>query len=459
MSGRNILTAAEMRAAEERAIASGTPVEELMERAGTAAAEAIRRFEGPAPALVLCGPGNNGGDGYVIARALSKSGIEVRVAALGEPRSGAALAARQRWRGPVEPLDQAHPAPLLVDALFGTGLARALDAPVAAQLMRLAAAARVKVAIDVPSGAATDDGALLSPVPDFDLTVTFATLKPSHLLQPAARHMGRIVVADIGVHANARLTEVARPALALPGPEDHKYSRGYVVVIAGDMPGATSLAAAAAARAGAGYVRLLRPWVMPGLPHAVVQSAGDIDAHLADARVGAVVVGPGLGRGEAARKLLDKALAGDRPLILDADALVLASPAALRKARHPPILTPHAGEFARLFGAIAGSKVEQARAAAALSGAVVLLKGADTVAAAPDGRAAIAPAASHFLASAGTGDVLAGICAAMRARGLDPFEAACAAAWIHGRAGERAGAYLLADDLLARLPAILSECQ
>lgn len=459
MSARIILTAAEMRAAEERAIAAGTPVEELMERAGTAAAEAIRRYDGPMPALILCGPGNNGGDGYVIARALAECGVDVRVAALSEPRSGAALAARQRWRRPVEPFAEAHPAPLLVDALFGTGLARPLDALVAAQLTRLAAAARVKVAIDLPSGAATDDGTLLSPVPDYDLTVTFATLKPSHLLQPAARHMGRIVVADIGIEAHSRLGGIARPHLSPPGPEDHKYSRGYVLVVAGEMPGATSLAAAAAARAGAGYVRLLRPWVMPGLPHAVVQSAGEPDGHLADARVGAVVIGPGLGRGDAARKLLDKALASDRPLILDADALVLPSAGALRKARHMPILTPHAGEFARLFGTIAGSKVEQARAAAALSGAVVLFKGADTVVAAPDGRAAIAPASSHFLASAGTGDVLAGICAAMRARGLDAFEAACAAAWIHGRAGERAGAYLHADDLLACLPAILSECQ
>ena len=458
MRPRPILTAAQMRAAEERVIAAGAAVETLIERAGSAAADAIWGYAGPQPALVLCGPGNNGGDGYVIARILEQRGAPVRVAALGEPRGGAAARAKGLWDGPVEPLFEAGPAPLLVDALFGTGLARPLDEPVSAALARLAAAARVRVAIDLPSGAATDDGALLSTAPDYDLTITFATLKPSHLLQPAARHMGRIVVADIGVDADTRLVEIARPRLVPPGPDDHKYSRGYVAIIAGDMPGATSLTAAAAARAGAGYVRLIRPWIMPGLPHAVVQSAGEVDAHLADARVGAVVIGPGLGRGDAARALLAKGLASDRPLVLDADALVLASAGALRKARHMPILTPHAGEFARLFGGIDGSKVEQARAAAALSGAVVVFKGADTIVAAPDGRAAIAPFASHWLASAGTGDVLAGIVAALRARGLEPFAAACAAVWIHGRAGERAGAYLLADDLIAHLPATLSEC-
>jgi ADP-dependent NAD(P)H-hydrate dehydratase / NAD(P)H-hydrate epimerase len=441
MSGRTILTAAEMRAAEAAAIAAGTPVEALMERAGTAAAEAIWRYAGPLPALILCGPGNNGGDGYVIARALAARGVAVRVAAPAEPKSEAARAARAAWAGPVEALADAAPAPLLVDALFGTGLGRPLDDAVSRRLCALPA--QVRVAVDLPSGIATDDGTILSPVPDFDLTVTFQTLKPAHLLQPAARHMGRIVVADIGIAAASALVEIGRPAPRLPGPDDHKYTRGMVAVLAGAMPGAAALAAAAALRAGAGYVRLIGPGA-PGLPSAIVQGPGDPEPLLADARIGAVVVGPGLGRDPDARRLLDIALACGRPLVLDADALALIGTDRLPAGA---ILTPHAGEFARLCPGLAGSKVEKARAAAARTGAVLVLKGADTVVAAPDGRAAIAPPAPAWLASAGTGDVLTGIVAARYAGCGDAFEAACAAVWLHGQAAERAGPGLIADDL------------
>ena len=424
MSGRAILTAAEMRAAEEAAIASGTSVEALMERAGKAAAEAIWRYAGPLPALILCGPGNNGGDGQVIARELRARGVEVRVATPGDPR----------WEA----------APLLIDALFGTGLSRPLEAPLAQRLLDVAARAKVRVAIDLPSGAATDDGRLLSPVPDFDLTVTFQTLKPSHLLQPAARHMGRIVVADIGIAAASRLAEIGPAAPLEPGPGDHKYTRGYVAVLAGEMPGASALAAAAALRAGAGYVRLIGLHAA-GVPSAVVQGPGDPATLLADRRVGAVILGPGLGGGAAAGRLLDLALASGRFLVLDADALV-------EKCLGPnAILTPHEGEFARLFPSLEGSKLEKARAAAAQSGAVIVYKGADTVVAAPDGRAAIAPLAPAWLATAGTGDVLTGIVAARLAALGDPFEAACEAVWLHGRAAERAGPGLIADDLVAAL--------
>jgi hydroxyethylthiazole kinase-like uncharacterized protein yjeF len=442
MSGRIILTAAEMRAAEEAAIAAGTSVDTLMTRAGTAAAEAIWRYAGPLPALVLCGPGNNGGDGYVIARALAERGLPVRVAALGEPKSAAARAARALWEGPVEPLADAKPAPLLVDALFGTGLARPLD--LAPRLAALAATAEIRVAVDLPSGVATDDGAILSPVPDFDLTITFQTLKPAHLLQPAARHMGRIVVADIGIPVASDLHEIGLPAPHEPGPDDHKYTRGYVAVLAGEMSGACALTAAAAARAGAGYVRLIGPHVA-GVPHAIVQGGGDPAALLADPRIGAVVIGPGLGRGAEGERLLDLAIASGRPLVLDADALFW------KRIPKGAILTPHEGEFARLFPDSAGSKVERARAAAAATGAVIVYKGADTIVAAPDGRAAIAPPASAWLASAGTGDVLAGIAAARLAALGDPFRAACDAVWLHGRAAERAGPGLIADDLVRHL--------
>jgi hydroxyethylthiazole kinase-like uncharacterized protein yjeF len=456
---RFILTAAEMRAAEQNAIDAGTSVIALMERAGAGAAEAIRRYAGPMRTLILCGPGNNGGDGYVIARLLREQGVKVELAALGEPRSEAAAAARARWNGPVLALSEAKPASLLIDALFGTGLKQGLDGDVAQILGDLAAAARVRVAVDLPSGVSTDDGRILSAVPDYDLTVTFGVLKPSHLLQPAAGHMGRIVVADIGVEAESRLRLIGRPRLAPPEADDHKYSRGYVAVLAGEMPGAGALTATAAARAGAGYVRLIGETRVPGIPNAIVQGSGDRASLLSDPRIGAVAVGPGLGRGEAAKRVLEETLALDRPLVLDADALwLLAGTDALGQVSHVPILTPHAGEFARLFGGLAGSKIEQARQAAERSGAVIVFKGADTVVAAPDGRAAIAAPAPAWLASAGTGDVLTGIAAAMRARGLDAFEAACAAAWLHARAAELAGPGLIADDLTAMLPAAVSEC-
>lgn len=440
MSGRPILTAAEMRAAEEAAIAAGTSVDELMDRAGRAAAEAIWRYAGPLRALVLCGPGNNGGDGYVIARELRARGVGVRVAALSEPESPAARNARDGWAGPVEALADAKAAPLLIDALFGTGLARPLAPEISGRLADLAKNAAVRVAVDLPSGVATDDGAILSPVPDYELTITFQTLKPSHLLQPAARHMGRLVVADIGIEVGSALTEIGRPALREPGPDDHKYKRGYVALLAGEMPGAIALAGAAAARAGAGYVRLVGP-LIGGVPNAIVQGAGD----LTDPRIGAVLLGPGLGRGAQAARLLDLAVASERPLVLDAGALI--------PGRIPAgaILTPHEGEFARLFPGLSGRKVEKARAAAAASGAVIVYKGADTVVAAPDGRAAIARPAPAWLASAGTGDVLAGIVAARLAALGDPFAAACEAVWLHGRAAERAGPGLIADDLIEHL--------
>jgi len=450
-----------MRAAEERAIAAGTPVELLMERAGAAAAEAIWQFTGPAPALVLCGPGNNGGDGYVIARLLAARGADVRVAALAEPATPAARAARAAWIGPVVPLTEAAPARLLVDALFGTGLRRGLDEDVRAVLARMAAEARVRVAIDLPSGVATDDGAILSGIPAFDLTITFGALKPSHLLQPAARHMGRIVVADIGVAADSRLAQVARPQLRRPGPDDHKYTRGLVTIVAGEMPGASILAATAAARAGAGTVRLQAANVVLGVPAAIVQNGkGQLD-RLDDPRLGAVLAGCGLPADEEGRRLFEAALASGHPLVLDAGVLQLLAEDGLERLAdlpHLPILTPHEGEFAKLFGKGEGSKVERTRAAAAASKAVVVYKGPDTVVAHPDGRAAIHPSVSNWLASGGTGDVLAGIIAATRAAGMAPFEAAQAGVWLHGRAAQLAGPAFIADDLVAQLPRAVAEC-
>jgi hydroxyethylthiazole kinase-like uncharacterized protein yjeF len=454
---RPILTAAEMRAAEGSAVAAGTAAAALMEKAGAAAADAIWRFAGPLPSLILCGPGNNGGDGYVIARHLAGRGAEVRVAALAEPKTPEARSARAAWQGSVEPFAEAAAAPMLVDALFGTGLARPLDSGLSQRLLDLAAASRVRVAVDLPSGVATDDGAILSPVPDFDLTIGFATLKPSHLLQPAARHMGRIVIADIGIEAESRLSLVERPALRAPGPDDHKYTRGHLLVVGGVMPGAAALAAAAGARSGAGYVTLVGEG--GAVPNAVVRRPpGALEESLGDRRVNAVLVGPGLGRGPQSWERLVCVMESPHPVILDGDALWLIANMGCPWTRSAAtISTPHAGEFHDTYGD-SGSKVEAARSAAARTGHMIVYKGSDTVVARRDGRAAIAGPGPAWLASAGTGDVLAGIVAAQCATGAAAFDSACAGVWLHGRAAELAGPGLVADDLIAHLPAALAEC-
>jgi hydroxyethylthiazole kinase-like uncharacterized protein yjeF len=460
---RPIVTAAEMRAAEEAVIAAGTSVETLMERAGEGVAEAAWRYAAEPPTLVICGPGNNGGDGYVIARVLKERGVPVRVAATGEPRTPAAQAARARWSGAVEDLATTRPAPLLIDALFGTGLARPLDAAVSGALTRLAGAARLRIAVDLPSGVGTDDGALLSPVPDYAMTVALGALKPAHRLQPAARFMGRVAIVDIGLAIESQLIEIGQPRLAPPAADDHKYSRGMIAVVGGPMRGAALLAARAAQRAGAGYVLLTGDTAddPAALVHRAAPDAAALAALLEDPRIGAVVIGPGLGRTGEARKRLDAAFDCDHPLILDADALLLLGNGGLgrlRRLQQPAILTPHEGEFAGLFGAIEGSKIDRARVAAVRSRSIIILKGADSVVAAPDGRAAIAPPAPSWLASAGTGDVLAGIVGALRARGLEPFEAACAALWLHGEVARAAGPALIADDLVGYLPSAVAAC-
>ena len=458
--GRPILTAAETRAAEEAVFARGVPVIDLMRRAGRAVAVIAWARFGPLETLVMCGPGNNGGDGYVVATRLRERGVAVRVCASGDPRSDAAKAARAEWGEAVAPLAEAAPAALVIDALFGTGLSRGLDDAVARPARHLADVARARVAVDLPSGLGTDDGAVLSVPPAIDLTVSLGALKRAHRLMPAMALCGDVVVADIGLVADAAdVREIARPRLVRPGFESDKYRRGKVTVLAGVMPGAALLSSLAAQRAGAGYVELLgAEGTAP--PHALVRRAWD-DAALGDTRISALVVGPGLGTADAAWHRLGLALDGDRPLVIDADALNLLARRGvdrLRARRAPAVLTPHMGEFARLFPHIDGNALDKARAGAAATGAILLLKGAATVVAHPDGRAAIDPPAPAWLASAGTGDVLAGILGTMLAQNADPFAAAQAAVWLHAEAARTAGPLLIADDLVAALRSVAAAC-
>jgi len=457
IEGQPILTAAEMRAAEEAVIVEGSSVAALMEVAGAGVAEAVRRLAAGAPALILCGPGNNGGDGYVAARILQANGVEVRIAAAGEPRSAAAIAARRRCTVPVEHLDAAPAAPILVDALFGTGLSRALDATYNHALVRVAGEARYAVAVDLPSGVRTDDGAILGSVPTFDLTLALGALKPAHVLQPAASRCGAVRIIDIGLgDVAARCRVVSRPQLGPPAVDAHKYSRGMVVVIGGEMPGASVLAAEAAMRAGAGYGLLFNDEVAADAPHALVRRPWSADA-LAKAVDGktscAIVVGPGLGRGEAAARKLDHAIAGDVALVIDGDALHLLDAArldAVARRRAATVLTPHAGEFKAAFGSYTDSKIAATRRSAARSGAIVVFKGPDTVVATPGGDVSVAPSTSSWLSTAGTGDVLAGAVGAMLAIGRPPE----AAVWMHGEAARRLGGSFVADDLVDALGAV-----
>ena len=452
-SPRPILTAERMRAAEHTAIGGGTSVEQLMDRAGAGLAHAVHRFAGPLPTLVLCGPGNNGGDGYVAARYLAERGVPVRIAALSEPKSDAAKWARGQWDGEVEPLTaDTKGSPLVIDALFGTGLTRGLDDSMSLLLSELVHEAVVAVACDLPSGVETDSGLILSPVHAYDLTVTFGALKPTHLLDPAMHKCGRIVLADIGIEADAEWHEIAAPKLPTLDAAANKYTRGLVHALAGQMPGAIALAAKAAAHSGAGYVRVSTSRHIEGLPAAIVQTD---NAKVNDDRIDCLLVGPGMGD---IPQVLTLALTSRAPKVIDADGITHLGEYE-RLQGQDAIITPHEGEFRRLFGTIQGTKPERALEAAQRSGAVVVYKGPDTLVASPEGRLGFAPPAPAWLATAGTGDVLSGMIAALRARGLPPFEAACAGVWLHGRAAEIAGPGMIADDLVGAIPQAIASIE
>ena len=475
-----LLTCAEMAQADRFAVESGASVERLMEAAGAAvAAEVARRFP-TGRVVVLCGPGNNGGDGYVAARLLRLQGREVLVAALGDrdALTGDARRNAERWTGAVEELAPAvlDGAAVVVDGLFGAGLTRMLSGAALAVVAEINARRLPCIAIDVPSGVSGDSGAVLGDAPDCVASVTFFRRKPGHLLFPGRAKCGETVVADIGIPA-ASLDLIA-PSCFANGPElwdtrfprarrdGHKYTRGHALIFGGAVAtGAARLAARAALRVGAGLVTVGCDPSVAAI-HAADTAAVIVRpfAHgtewpdlLADPRRNAVLIGPGAGVDAATRAHVLAALATGRACVLDADALTVFQnqPADLFAAmRGPTVLTPHEGEFARIFTA-SGSKLARAHLAAQQSRAVVLLKGADTVIAAPDGRAAINANAPRWLATGGSGDVLAGLIVGLMAQGMEAFDAACAAAWLHGEAANAFGPGLIADDLPDALPGVL----
>lgn len=472
-----ILTNAEMGQADAFAIAHGIPSLELMENAGKAAAQAIMDRYKPCRVTVLCGPGNNGGDGFVVARHLASHGYVVRVALQANP-SGDAATMSDRWRGVRMPLtaEALDDAELVVDGLFGAGLSRPLEGAYARIVEALGALP--VVAIDVPSGLSGDSGRPLgSVVVHAQLTVTFFRKKPGHLLLPGRILCGQTVVADIGIPpqaANSRLYENAPSQWRYPWPkpEGHKYSRGHCIVLSGPAhaTGAARLAARAALRAGSGLVSVAC------LPDAVPVNAAHLTAImikpiegvdgfgrlLADKRVNAILLGPGLGVGGETREFVAEALKSGTSAVLDADALTSfqEDPEALFNRLHDKcVLTPHDGEFERLFPGLLAesvSKVEAARAAARHAGCVILLKGGDSVIASAQGQAVINVNAPPTLATAGAGDVLAGIIAGLMAQQMDAFGAGCAGAWVHGDAATRFGPGLIAEDLAELLPRVLA---
>lgn len=432
----------------------------LMENAGRAVARAAMRHLGPATTLVLCGPGNNGGDGYVAARLLAEQGWPVTVAASAPPAAGSdAARAAAAWGRPVRGLDpaDARRAGLVIDALYGAGLARDVEG-VAAETL---AAARRVLAVDIPSGIDGETGAVRGYAPQAALTVTFHRRKPGHLLLPGRDRLGRLLVADIGLACEATERALVRAWANAPGlwrlpevgAETHKYSRGVVSVCGGvEMAGAARLSAAGARGAGAGLVRIAAEHGAEtyrlGDPGLIVDSA-PLDALLEDGRRRVWVCGPGLGHDEV-RAALPRLLAAGRQVVADAGALTEAS-GQPERLRGVCVATPHAGEFARVFGDPGHDRVGAARRAAALIGGVVVLKGSDSIVAAPDGRVSINDNATPWLGTAGSGDVLSGVVGACLAGGMAPFEAASAAVWLHGEAGRLAGPGLIAEDLAPQL--------
>ena len=466
-----VLTVAQMRDAEHALIDAGTSVDALMQSAGRGAGEWVRRVAAGRTVTVLCGPGNNGGDGYVIAQALLEHGNPVQVVPAREPATDAARNARARYRGPVLAGDARPHGEVLVDCLFGSGLTRALPDDLATQLGALAASHKHRIAIDVPSGIESDNGAALNPgLPMWDLTIALGAWKFAHWAISARAGMGATMnmlkLVDIGVADVPGAARVlARPAIEVPPVDAHKYTRGLAVVVGGAMPGAPLLAADAAMHAGAGYVKLIAPERPNGMPHDLVcvtaPDAAALQDELSDKRIAAVLVGPGLGRDDAAKARLVAVLNSISPAVIDADALMLLSPGLLPRRAGELLLTPHEGEMAALenrFGLPSNApRPVRALALARLARAVVLFKGPDSVIATPDGTLILSPRAPSWLSVAGSGDVLAGIALGRLAVTRDPLRAAQEALWLHGEAARIAGPAFTASQLAGTVQAAIGQ--
>jgi hydroxyethylthiazole kinase-like uncharacterized protein yjeF len=476
-----VLSIEQMSAADAGAVAAGVAGQQLMENAGCSVADVIMARFAKTPVTVLCGPGNNGGDGFVVARRLEQAGWAVQVALLGDRArlKGDAAGAASAWPGLVTPVGPAAlaGAGLVVDALFGAGLARPLEGVVLATIQALKESRLPVVAIDLPSGLHGDTGAILGDAAPAQLTVTFHRPKIGHLLLPGRDLLGELVIADIGIpdqvdrSLEIRLWANAPRRWRAHVPHrtamSHKYTQGHGLVLGGgrSSSGAARLAARAALRVGAGAVTVLCPEdaleIYAAQLTAVMVAPFADDAsfgqQLADPRRTAILLGPGAGVGDALRHRVGLALGSDKVCILDADALTSFAEQPERlfeQIRGPCLFTPHEGEFARLFK-LEGDKLRRARAAAEQSGAIVLIKGNDTVVAAPDGRAVIQPDAPSTLATAGSGDALAGTALGLATQGMPLFEAAAAAVWLHAAAAAQGGVGLIAEDLSEALPAVL----
>lgn len=486
-----ILSTAEMAEADRLTIAGGTAGRALMENAGKAVAQAVAgRQSAGGRVVVLAGPGNNGGDGFVAARLLAERGYPVTVllvGALDKLKGDAATAAKAWDRGvaAAKPGELAG-ADIVIDALFGAGLDRPVSGLAQAMIEAVNAQAAPVVAVDLPSGINGTTGAVMGTAIKAQQTVTFFRKKPGHLLMPGRAYCGKVSVAPIGIPATVlerihprtseNVPELWRAKFSVPRAQGHKYDRGHAVVVSGPSwsTGAARLAARGALRAGAGLVTIASPREALAVNAAAnlaimvrpVDGAAELARFLTDPRLNAVAIGPGLGVSDATCELVLAALSGERTVVIDADAITsfAKSPQRLATAlkergERATILTPHEGEFSRYFHALdadtkVGSKLERARRAAELIGAVVLLKGPDTVVAGPDGRASIAANAPAFLATAGAGDVLTGITAGLLAQGMPAFEAASAAVWLHGEAACAFGLGLIAEDLPEQLPGV-----
>jgi ADP-dependent NAD(P)H-hydrate dehydratase / NAD(P)H-hydrate epimerase len=486
-----VLSNIEMAEADRLTVSGGVPGIELMDNAGRAVAELATRYKAPGSRVaVVAGPGNNGGDGFVAARLLGERGYQVQVLLVGEAarlKGDAALAAK-RWTGPVLPAQPSglHGADVVIDALFGAGLDRAVEGLPRAMIEAMNLSAAPIIAVDLPSGINGTSGAVVGAAVKATATVTFFRKKPAHLLLPGRLHCGEISVADIGIplsvlaHIAPRtfenVPELWREHFPVPRHDGHKYDRGHAVVVSGPSwsTGAARLAARGALRAGAGLVTIASPREALAVNAASnlaimvrsVDGATELTDFLSDRRFNALAIGPGVGVNEATCELVLAALSGERAVVLDADAITSfaktperLTQALKQRAQQATVLTPHEGEFSRFFGALdartkIGSKLERARLAASETGAIVLLKGADTVVAAPDSRASIAANAPAYLATAGAGDVLTGIATGLLAQGMPAFEAASAAVWLHGEAAATFGPGLIAEDLPETLPRV-----